>query len=559
MRRIPLYLGTLPHLKIRQLVWFVLRRVLPPRNAARIPSRLVLRDGTAIAAMPYAESGKPTDEFAFRFLNKTKSFADGKVDWVCDDMPKLWRYNLHYFDYALHPSFAFKTIAALISDWIAHNPPGTRDAWEPYTLSLRIVNWIKFLLKPDAVPAPRDEWHASLYRQSLWLEKNIEYHILANHYLKNGKALFFAGMFFAGADADRWLRLGLKILREQADEQLLADGGHYERSPMYHSIVVCDYLDVLNLIKSSSGLGEPESAVHFEQKIILALEFLKDICLPDGRIPLFNDSAFGIAPEPSAIFRYAHHILGYKPRPPGRGVGVIAKAASGYFVIQHEDNKMVIDCGEIGPGYQPGHAHCDTLSYELSLAGKRVIVDSGVHDYENSLLRHYARSTAAHNTVEVDGAEQSEIWGVFRIARRAKPLMAMLAKLDENRCRFEGAHDGYRRMAGSIVHARTVEYDGVAEWTIRDEIRGEGTHTVRSYIHIHPDFRAALQGDAVTIMDVSGHCIATLSFPAPVRIDLTKGKYFPEFGVMHDNDVVTLLTGGVLPLRLCYVIRQADE
>ena len=117
----------------------------------------------------------------------------------------------------------------LISDWIVKNPPGTGDAWEPYTLSLRMVNWIKFFLKNDT--AIQEESLQSLYMQALWLEKNIEYHILANHYLKNGVALFFAGMYFEGVDADRWIKKGLKILREELGEQFLADGGHYRTKP----------------------------------------------------------------------------------------------------------------------------------------------------------------------------------------------------------------------------------------------------------------------------------------------------------------------------------------
>ena len=137
--------------------------------------------------------------------------------------------------------------SALIDDWIENNPLGASDAWEPYTVSLRIVNWIKWFLTENAQREPRQEWLESLYLQAAWLEKNIEYHLLANHYLKNGKALLFAGAYFSGQQATRWLEKGLAILRDEASEQILADGGHYERSPMYHSIVVEDYLDVLNI------------------------------------------------------------------------------------------------------------------------------------------------------------------------------------------------------------------------------------------------------------------------------------------------------------------------
>ena len=108
--------------------------------------------------------------------------------------------------------------------------------------------------------------------------------------------------------------------------------------------------------------------------------------------------------------------------------------ASGYFVIRNLDDMLVVDCGEVGPDYQPGHAHCDTLSFELASDGRTIIVDSGVYDYEDSEMRRYVRSTRAHNTAMVDGCEQSEIWGAFRVARRARPIQ----RIDRKVRRVEG-------------------------------------------------------------------------------------------------------------------------
>ena len=557
MQRFLLYVRTLRYLKARQLSYFVARRLFPARSPKTAPEKIGVRVGTAMGDTGDVKPEPSIDEFEFKFLNRTKSFETGNIDWVCKTMPKLWRYNLHYFDYIHDSRLSFDTTSELISDWIARNPVGNADAWEPYTVSLRIVNWIRRFLKPDIRSSVPSHWLSSLYQQTQWLEQNIEYHILANHYLKNGKALFFAGMYFNGAEADGWLRLGSAILRKEADEQILEDGGHYERSPMYHSIILWDYLDALNLIRSSADFFDPELNEYLEIKTRLALEFLHDICLPDGRIPLFNDSAFGIAAEPIDIWRYAYNLMNYVPSRSVNGLNTIQKAASGYFVMHHMSDKMVLDCGIIGPDYQPGHAHCDTLSYELALDGKTVFVDSGVHDYENSPTRRYARSTAAHNTVVVDGMEQSEVWGTFRVARRAAPITAKLEKLSESQCRFEGSHDGYRRLGGGVVHTRTVDYDASLGWSVCDHVSGGGTHQVQSHIHIHPDFRATLQDATVTIIDKLGGRIATICISAPVSIDITKGKYFPEFGIAQDKDVVTLSVTGTLPQFISYVIKKS--
>ena len=466
MERPLLYLRTLAYLRPGQALAQLLKRVLPP-SRVRPVHHPRLRSGVNIGPC-LQTSGAATGDHAFRFLNRERVFPASGIDWAGKEMPKLWRYNLHYFDYLFETGRSHDAKARLISDWIANNPMGAGDGWEPYTASLRIVNWIKFFLRRDE--APQESWSTSLYAQAAWLEKNLERHILANHYLKNAVALCFAGMYFDGEDADRWLTKGWTMLCEEAAEQFLPDGGHYERSPMYHSICAVDYLDVLNLVGNSRAPFGAGPRAALQNTVAAALNFLHALCLPDGNIPLFNDSAFGIAPAPSQIFSYAAQVSGYETPAAAGGVEPHARAESGYYVCRNGGDAIVIDCGPVGPDYQPGHAHCDTLSYELAIDGRRVIVDSGVYDYEASPERTYARSTRAHNTVVVDGEEQSEIWGVFRVARRAKPLRASFRKAADGTVSFEGAHDGYRRLPGKPIHARTISYDGQGNWVIEDSL-----------------------------------------------------------------------------------------
>ncbi len=477
------------------------------------------------------------------------------MDWRSQEMPKLWRYNLHYFDYLQDRGRSLEHRKQLVTDWTQHTQPGMEDAWEPYTVSLRMVNWIKFFLElRESIP---QEWAESLYQQALWLEKNIEYHILANHYLKNGVALFFAGMYFDGTDADRWLKKGLRILREELDEQFLEDGGHYERSPMYHSICVMDYLDVLNLMQSSSAVMKFEEVGHFRTRTIQALDFLHELCFPDGEIPLFNDAAFGIASRPRDVFDYATNVIGYARPETGNALTVSEKTPSGYYVLRKGIDMMVIDCGLIGPDYQPGHAHCDTLSYELAVNGKRMIVDSGVHDYEAGPHRAYARSTKAHNTVMIDGEEQSEIWGVFRVARRARPTHARAMVTPDDRAVFEGAHDGYKRLSGGVMHRRTIEFDGDTEWRVTDHLDGAGRHQAKSFVHLHPDFTATIEGRYVRVRDTGGVESASLEFLDDGEIGVEDSWYFPEFGCAIKNQAVVYTCSGVMPMRCGYRISTA--
>ena len=564
MKHLGLYARTLAHLRPSQVAYFLHRRILPQLGSAAKTADARRRSG--VSMLPGISVSKPTgDDSYFCFLGQAKCIQSHNVDWVCKDMPKLWRYNLHYFDYLHDPQRPLENKHLLIADWIRHNPSGTEDAWEPYTVSLRIVNWIKlFLLRKgtDSVEAsektPRQEWIDSLYQQALWLERNIEYQFLANHYLKNGVALLFAGLYFEGADADRWLQKGLEILRDELKEQFLADGGHFERSPMYHSISVVDYLDVMNLMQSSSAAILRGVADEFVEKITTALDFLNGICLPDGNIPLFNDAALGIAPTPSQIFEYAERVIGYEL--PQRPMSLTANAfsASGYYVCRKAGDMIIIDCGAIGPDYNPAHAHCDTLSYELVLDGRRVVVDSGVFDYEPGHERAYARSTRAHNTVIVDGEEQSEVWGVFRVARRARPIKARIDKTEDGAVLFEGAHNGYRRLTGKPIHRRHISYDEQGSWVITDELTGTGTHQMETIIHIHPDFTIVRSGDESFRVEQCGNLIAIVEVLSVSQATVELGCYFPEFGLSYKNPVIAFSCSGELPLRLSYRITKAS-
>ena len=146
MSALRLYLSTVRHLKPRQLYYLVRQRLLPaPRvtlgKAVTIQVRPGLRLAASVVPTPFGGN-----DFEFLFLNVRRAFARGHIDWVCADMPKLWRYNLHYFDYLQDEERSRASLAEIISDWIGKNPPGCEDAWEPYTTSLRIVNWVKWFL-----------------------------------------------------------------------------------------------------------------------------------------------------------------------------------------------------------------------------------------------------------------------------------------------------------------------------------------------------------------------------------------------------------------------------
>jgi uncharacterized heparinase superfamily protein len=279
----------------------------------------------------------------FHFLNR-KAFFPNKIQWSTINRCRLWTYNLNYFDYllaagGLNPA----TVEKLIRDWLTCNPACTLDAWGPFPTSLRIVNWLKYASLPHGrLP---EAAVASIQHQCNWLERFVEYHLLGNHLFKNGKALLFAGLAFNGRDAVRWIVKGLRIIENQLGEQILSDGGHFERSPMYHSMILEDVLDLLNIIPAEerwAGLQERLSYAAERMSV-----FLDAMTHPDGRIALFNDAAFNIEASPQTLVDYYMRVTGTEFKPKLSTCHVFKD--SGYYVMSPAtSDKLIIDCGVVG-------------------------------------------------------------------------------------------------------------------------------------------------------------------------------------------------------------------
>jgi uncharacterized heparinase superfamily protein len=461
-------------------------------------------------------------EDVFVFLNESRSVTT-RGAWNDPVAEKLWLYNLHYFD-DLNADGAVtrrEWHTRLIERWIEENPPGCGNGWEPYPSSLRIVNWIKWALSGGEL-SPRAI--ASLAVQIRFLCERLEFHLLGNHLLANAKALIFAGTFFEQDEAQEWLDKGLRILRRELPEQILTDGGHFERSPMYHGIILEDLLDIENIGKAY-GLGAIiEGAMIYKMR-----RWLAAMCHPDGEIAFFNDAAFGIAPDLAELNGYAKRLR--HPVQDAPSDGVLRLAESGYIRLQKGSAVLLVDAAPVGPSYLPGHAHADTLSFELSLQGRRVMVNSGTSCYGNGLERLRQRGTTAHNTMVVDGQNSSEVWGGFRVARRAQVQSLNIAETAGG-TRVEASHDGYRRLSGRNLHRRRwllsdeslVIEDRVTGLFDRGEIR----------FHLHPEIAVLEAGvGKVSLRLTDGKMVEVLIQGGNLLVEQT--TWHPYFGVATPN------------------------
>lgn len=480
----------------------------------------------------------------FKFLGEQGDLND-KDSWNDPRRSKLWLYNLHYLNdlNAVDAEPRHDELKYLINRWIAENPPVKGNGWEPYPLSLRIVNLVKWFSRQDRV---EPVWLNSLGLQAQALCKQLEFHIQGSHLLANANALVFAGSFLEGDEARKELTTGLRLLDRELPGQFLPDGGHFELSPMYHTILLSDMCDLLQLAECS-GLNDLKERIPAWQEVIdRGLAWLATMSHPDGRIAFFNDAAFGIAPELKAITTYAASLgckaEGALPGSPHR-VGKVSLRRlkhSGYCRVDMPDGCVaLLDVARIGPDYLPGHGHADTLSFELSLFGRRVFVNSGTSQYGEDAERLRQRGTAAHNTVEVDEQNSSEVWGGFRVARRARPFAFQVAE-EGNDLVVSCAHDGYRRLSGRPIHRREWRI-GERSFIVTDTVEGR-FHEAVARFYLHPDVTVEGNDRKGWLQLPKGERVAWEVSGA--RAQVCMSTWHPEFGLSVPNRCIQLRFSG---------------
>lgn len=512
-QKIGLYARTLRHLRPIQITNRIKRKLIPAKvdTSAAPEVRALHCSDFQFIVRPKSVLG--ANKFSILNREETLSFPR---DWNNGNLPKLWLYNLHYFDGLLNDDTQTELKEALIEEWIEGNPAGQGNGWEPYPNALRIVNWIKWALAGNRLSENAIQ---SLAVQARYLSETLEYHLLGNHLFVNVKALVFAGCFFEGAEADRWLNVGLKQLIREVSEQFLTDGGHFELSPTYHALLTEDLLDLINVLRVCSK----EIPDNWTKTVAKALEWLNVVTHPNGYPPFFNDAAYGISPLMVELSNYSAKLSIKRQFNPLEGTVFLQK--SGYFRHYDQCYSVFGDVGEIGSSYQPAHVHCDMLSFELHVQGRPVIVNTGTSTYDVGPLRSFQRSTEAHNTVQIGDLQQSEIWAGFRVGRRAK--------IDKRRVGegyIEASHDGYKSMGA--IHRRRFEFLD-KEFHIIDEMVGFDGLAI-SRIHFHPDIVPTLDGDKV----LTGQGI--LHFKNAHSIKLKDYDFAPEFNKKYPAKVLEI-------------------
>lgn len=464
-----------------------------------------------------------------KFLLINERHAVDIAKWDVPEASHLWNFNLHYFEWGVALSASWRDtkderylacFKRFVRSWMDACPYGEGDAWHPYTISLRLVNWLIAMDLFDGMLQEDEEFFSamqeSMYRQYRHLLVNQETHLRANHWWENIKTLVIMSAAFGEQTVlDRMT----KRLEQQLDEQILADGVHFERSLMYHKLVLEGMLRVW-VASRELGFVLPD---NFSEKLQLMLDAMASLERGMGKTPFFNDAADGVAKDCDQLVAACERLLGM-----GADGSKTAFPAAGYYKLYDGDIAVMFDAGMPGPSYMLGHAHCDCLSFELSYKGEPVIVNSGTYAYQSE-LRPYFRSTAAHNTVMIDGEEQLECWGEHRVARAYRSATAN--RLEGNRVTGEIVLQSGRRLRRTLVlDSHTVE--------IADAVVGDGECILIASLH---------------------HASSTnsLALSTDGALSMTTRSYSPAFGICGHIETYELTAHGSMTSRL--VIGCVDE
>lgn len=399
------------------------------------------------------------DRVSFSYLNKSKSYSLNNIDWNFKDMGLLWGYNLNYFSFLNEQGLSDNQKRLLLENFYSYDDNPLLN--HSYPISVRVVNVSKYLSR---VRVSSSVIVGGLEEDLRFLSKNLEFHLLGNHLLENAFALFIGGMI---TGIDRFSDLGSAILKVQLKEQILNDGMHFERSPMYHMIVLERLLDTINFSRAAKNEIEPYLKKYALRMLGLAMNWQSLT-----RIPMMQDSTYGVALELSHLFDYAGILLGKEvPQLPNEF------SDSGYRMLIDGFFGLFINVGAIAPSYQPGHSHADELNFELFYQGCPVIVDTGISTYDINERRSLERSTRSHNCVTIDDKNSSDVWSSFRVGKRAK------VELINDGERVTARHFGY----SPVVVKRSWTAVG-GKVVIEDELSKElNGLTAVGRLHFHPD------------------------------------------------------------------------
>lgn len=404
----------------------------------------------------------------FIFLNIEHRF-EGDIDWNFSFLGQLWNIRLNSLDYLCYPEIIKEDGLKIIYSQI-NSIRENKTRFDSHCASLRIINILKFCSRFKIEDKIINEF---VFSQSIYVAKNSEVHLRNNHLFENGFALLFVSHFF---NNEKLFSIAERLLIDSINLQIMDDGAHFELCPMYHLWVLNRMIESLQITRTSL-FNCIKLDTLFNNKIKLMLGWILQMQFNNGTLPAINDSVEGYGPNVNAVLKIAAD-LGLKAQ-------LHALSQSGFRKFKNKNFELLVDVNGLTPNEAPGHSHADTFHFILHVFGDPFVIDTGVTTYEASDTRLYERSTAAHNTVEVKGIDQSELYSIFRVGRRAE--VTYLKVEDEN---LTASHNGYKNLG--VTHTRSFSF-GKDKIVITDTIDSPKPVVCSAFLHLDKKNRIVLK------------------------------------------------------------------
>jgi uncharacterized heparinase superfamily protein len=466
---------------------------------------------------------------SFEFVGQTHTIPAGQ--WFPVKASALWVFNLHYHEWLadLRAANAHAEAEQLVTDWLLACDSWHKVSWHPYPLSLRVVAWLQHgpWLLAGASDEFRQAFCASLQRQVQHLASNLEKDLGGNHLIKNLKALVMAGLVIPNHEP--LLTHFLPHLLTELKLQIGPDGAHYEASPSYHAQVLIDLMEIAAALRKKGG-SSPQ-IVEVIDRMAEALAFYR---LGDGGLTLMNDGEVGDAAALAKLLK--RQAVDEEDLPT-----VLPNV--GYARLERADTVVIFDAGKVGPDANPGHAHADTLCFEMSVGNQRLVVNGGTFGYQHK-NRNVYRSTAAHSAPAVLGHNLAEVWSNFRVGRRPTNVQLMVKNLNSGDAVAEGWHNGYRHIGVPEVRRKLVLAADGSMLSCTDSWQGKKGVKQRlvSYVGMPNAVDVRLMSDTEARLSWQGGGQWQLLVQTPGwRLDVKDTTYSPHFGVTYAGKVLHIL------------------
>lgn len=518
LKKLRLYANTMKSMKASQ-IYYRVRKLL--KFDCSIGCRVTedISKTEPIATLPELDFDSdflarfPAEEFLqdkVTLLHSPKIFHwDEK--WYFGDESALWNFNLHYFEYLFPLVKEFKDTKErryldksvfMIASWIKRNPKNQGGVgWSPYTIDLRLTNWLSYysVVSADLSAEFRNEFLKSVHEQYEYLSRHLEKDILGNHYFEDLKTLVLCAVFFHD---DAALETFLRAFTAECREEILPDGMHFELSPMYHKLILEGIIRVSAALRNYGKSSKDIEA--FLQPMLNAAWSLEEGL---NRIPLFNDAGNNVSKSLKALVLACKNHFEITPEYISRFED------SGFYIFKRDDWKLIVDAGQPGPAYIPGHAHCDAMSFELFKAGEPVITNCGTYAYQCD-ERGFFRSTAAHNTVKISETEQSQCWGTFRMAKRSSVKVNLVT---DDRIEMEMTDQKGQKVTRTIQIGEKLTVVDVSD-----------TNHLTAFLHILEDVDYTVEGDK----------------------QLVPQSYAPEYGLKSNINALMYTGSGQIAVQI---------